>query len=561
LIGLLFFSIASAIFKVRVDFELQELIDSLTSDLNASMASLTVYFIVHKTMHHVVHFLQKLLSAFYNPRILQDISEALYVQVMRHSLQWFDSHLSGEVSSKINDFQDGLLTLLTTSFHVASHLCLILVSLIFLSMFSWQATLVLVVFIAIYTPLMFFFLKRQMALEEDCAIVRQEAFGVINDSISSVFGIKTMGRLSWEFSLKLLPALKKWRNDEAKSRWYHAYYVDTTDTVLVMIMGTVQITLIAYLYRHGLLTAGQFAFTTIATLQVHKDLSELVEKIVLSCNPKIAALKASYSFMTLLPSEQEPAISCTLPVIHGKIQYKNVSFGYGPQDLVLKNLNVTILPGQKIGIVGGSGAGKSTFIKCLLKYFPIAEGTILLDDMDIAGVTQESLCSQITLIPQEVPIFHRSVLQNLRMIQPTASTEDIEAVCKKAHIHGDIMAMKDQYHTILGERGIKLSGGQRQRLSIARAMLKNAPIMILDEATSALDAPTERLIQSALDVMMEETQATTLIISHRMSTFVDMERILVFDKGRIVQDGPHSQLVQEPGSVYKSLWDAQANHF
>jgi len=555
--GLSCIALASALFRIQVDYELQHIIDTVASNPKAPMIALLIYFVVHKTMHHVVHFLQKLLSIFYKPLILQDVTETVYAQIMRHSLCWFDDHLSGEISSKINDFQDSLLGLLNGLFYVASHIFLVLLSLIFLSTINGHATLVLLVFILVYTPLIGFFLKRQMDIEQQCASVRQEAFGMINDSISNVFGIKTMGRVSWEFSFKLIPALKKWRYYEAKSRKYHAYYVDLTDTFLVVAMGIVQITLIAYLYRKGLLTPGQFAFVAIVTLQVHRELAELIEKIVFLCNPKIAALKASYAFMTLLKHEKETERQKKLPNIRGKIAYKNFSFAHAGSKTVLKNITVSIAAGEKIGIVGASGAGKTTFIKCLLHYFPIESGAIFLDDHDIANVTQESLCQQIALIPQDIPLFHRSILENLRLVNPDASLDEIQAACKKASIHSDIMTMPHQYQSILGERGMKLSGGQRQRLAIARIMLKKAPIIILDEATSALDTPTERLIQSALNAMITETHATTLMIAHRLSTVMGMDRILVFDQGRIVQDGTHSHLITEQDGLYKILWDAQ----
>lgn len=555
---LLIIAFSSGLFRIEVDYELQHIIDSVATNPHAPMIALLLYFVLHKTLHHVVHFLQKLLSVYYKPRILQEVTEGVYAQVMRHSLCWFDSHLAGEISNKIHDFQDSLLNLLNGLFYVASHFFIVVLSLIFLSTVSFHATLVLVVFIGIYTPLMYLFLRRQMDLEEKCAKVRQETFGVINDSLGSVFSLKTMGRLSWEFALTLRPVLKKWRDHETKSRRYHAYYVDITDTVLVVIMGAVQITLIAHLYRQGLLTPGQFAFVTILTLQVHRELAEMIEKIVFLCNPKIAALKASYGIMSLSPQEKEPLETRSMPALGGKIEYRRVSFGYDSKDLILKNLNLTIPSGQRVGIVGPSGAGKSTFVKALLKYFPLTEGAIFVDDGDISRITQEELCAHITVIPQETSLFHRSVLDNLRMVKPSATLEEIHSICEKAHIHKDILAMGG-YEVLLGERGVKLSGGQRQRLAIARAMLKNAPIMILDEATSALDTPTERLIQASLDAIIEESRVTTLMVAHRLSTLVGMDRILVFDHGCIVQDGTHEALLAQGEGLYKKLWDSQGN--
>ena len=441
-------------------------------------------------------------------------------------------------------------------FYALSRVFIVVFSLIYLCTVSIHATVVLLIFTIIYVPIVGLFVKRQMDAEKECATVRQEAFGTINDSISNVFSIKTMGKLSWEFALKLTPILKKWSHYEGKSRKYHAYYVDVTDTILVVAMGIVQIALVADLYRKGLLTPGEFTFVVVITLQLHRELSELIDNIVFLCNPKLAALKAAYSFIQLDVLETEMGLK-SLPNIKGKIEYRNVSFGYDDKNDVFKNLNITIMPGEKVGIVGPSGAGKSTFIKALLKYFPLSGGDILMDDISISGISQESVCQHIALIPQDIPFFHRSILDNIRMVNPHASTAQIQQACQKAHIHDDIMAMPEKYHTILGERGMKLSGGQRQRLAIARALLKQAPIIILDEATSALDSPTERLIQDSLDRMILNTKATTLMIAHRLSTLSKMDRIIVFENGKIVQDGAHDILILEPNGLYKKLWDSQ----
>jgi ATP-binding cassette subfamily B protein len=555
-LGLVIIALLSALFRLEVDYELQHIIDSVHENPHAPMIALLIYFVFHKTMHHVVHFLQKLMGVFYKPKILQNVTEMVYVQVMRHSLYWFDSHRSGEISAKIQDFQDSLLGLINGLFYALSRIFIVVFSLIFLYTVSTHATVVLLIFTIIYVPIVGFFVKRQMDAEKQCATVRQDAFGTINDSIANVFSIKTMGKLSWEFALKLTPILKKWSDYEGKSRQYHAYYVDVTDTILVVSMGIVQITLVADLYQKGLLTPGQFTFVTVITLQLHKELSELIDNVVFLCNPKLAALKAAYSFIQLDAGETEIGLK-SLPNIKGKIEYRNVSFEYDDKNVVLKNLNITIMPGEKVGIVGPSGAGKSTFIKALLKYFPLSGGDILMDDIPISGISQESVCQHIALIPQDIPFFHRSILDNIRMVNPQASTDQIQHVCRKAHIHDDIMAMPDQYHTILGERGMKLSGGQRQRLAIARALLKQAPIMILDEATSSLDSPTERLIQDSLDRIILETKATTLMIAHRLSTLSKMDRIIVLEKGRIVQNGHHDVLISEPNGLYKKLWDSQ----
>ena len=195
LVGLVMIAIVSALFRLQVDYELQNIIDSVSSNPKAPMIALLIYFVFHKTMHHVVHFLHKLLGVFYKPRILKEITQSAYAQVMRHSLYWFDTHQSGEISAKVQDFQDSLIALLNGLFNAMSRVFIMVFSLIFLSTVSTHATVVLFIFTIIYAPIIGFFVKKQMDAEKDCALVRQETYGTIHDSISNVFCIKTMGRL------------------------------------------------------------------------------------------------------------------------------------------------------------------------------------------------------------------------------------------------------------------------------------------------------------------------------------------------------------------------------
>lgn len=220
---------------------------------------------------------------------------------------------------------------------------------------------------------------------------------------------------------------------------------------------------------------------------------------------------------------------------------------------------MVISAGQRIGIVGTSGSGKTTFIKCLLRYFNLYKGKILIDGYDISQVTQESLSANIALIPQDISMLHRTILENLQLAKPDANLEEIQEACKKAKIHRIIELMPEGYNTIVGERGVKLSGGQRQRIAIARALLKNAPILILDEAMSALDTPTEKLIQESINQLLESRNHTIIVIAHRLSTLINMDRILVFKDGRIIEDGHHEELLKLEGA-YKTFWDAQMQH-
>jgi ABC-type multidrug transport system fused ATPase/permease subunit len=222
-------------------------------------------------------------------------------------------------------------------------------------------------------------------------------------------------------------------------------------------------------------------------------------------------------------------------------------------------VSLEIAPGQKVALVGPSGAGKTTFVRLLLRLYDVTDGSICIDGQDIRSVTLESLRHAVSLVPQDPVLFHRTLMENIRYGRFDATDDEVIAAAKLAHCHEFIEALPEKYETYVGERGIKLSGGERQRVAIARAILKNAPILILDEATSSLDSHSESLIQDALDVLMGGK--TVLVIAHRLSTIRKMDRILVVDEGGIKEDGSHDELLQNDSSLYKQLWNLQAGGF
>jgi ATP-binding cassette subfamily B protein len=292
-------------------------------------------------------------------------------------------------------------------------------------------------------------------------------------------------------------------------------------------------------------------------LKVHGDIANLLEKILFGINPQIAQIKASYQFVNQ-PYEILDDDNAIILQKAEKIAFENVTFAYNNNGAkILDDLNLFIHPGEKIGLVGHSGAGKTTLVKSLLRYFDINSGAIKLNDHNIKNISQESLLANISIIPQDITMFHRTILENLQIAKDNATKEEIIEACKKAKIHEDIMKMDNGYDSIVGERGIKVSGGQRQRIAIARAILKDAPILVLDEATSSLDSKTEKLIQESLDSLIADHSKTVIAIAHRLSTLKHMDRIIVMDKGKVEQEGKHEELIQSPNSLYKKLWELQ----
>ena len=245
------------------------------------------------------------------------------------------------------------------------------------------------------------------------------------------------------------------------------------------------------------------------------------------------------------------------------ISFKNVYFSYHENDSFFSKFNLNIKNGERVGIVGRSGAGKSSLVNLLLRFYELNSGEILINNKNITSMTQDSLRSNIAMVTQDTSLLHRSIEDNIAYSKPSSSDKEIIMAAKKAQAHEFIMSLKDQYGNIgykslVGERGVKLSGGQKQRIAIARVILKNAPILLLDEATSALDSGVEAIIQESLDILMKGK--TVIAIAHRLSTIAAMDRLIVFDEGKIIEQGTHQELLRKNG-IYTKLWGHQSGGF
>ena len=272
----------------------------------------------------------------------------------------------------------------------------------------------------------------------------------------------------------------------------------------------------------------------------------------------IGKCKQSLTSLILPHDIQDKENARLLLVQKGQINFLEVEFYYKGMKPLLENKSICIDGGQKVGLVGYSGGVKSTFVNLILRLYEVSCGQIQIAGQDIRNITQESLPTQIGMIPQDPTLFPRTLMENIRYGRIEASDEEVITASKKAHAHEFISKLQHGYDSLVGERGVKLSGGQRQRIAIARAILKNAPILMLDEATSQLDSVTESHIQESLWELMQDK--TTIVIAHRLSTLLHMDRILVFDQGKIVEDGSHANLLAKSG-LYKSLWEKQVAGF
>ena len=309
--------------------------------------------------------------------------------------------------------------------------------------------------------------------------------------------------------------------------------------------------------EEGWITVGDFAIVLLINISIADFFWELTKDFS-EFSKLLGRITQALKVVLDKPEFQDLPEAYELKVTRGAISFDRVLFHYKGITPLFHNKSVIIGAGQKVGLVGYSGSGKSTFVNLILRLYDVTEGSILIDGQDIRNCTQDSLRKNIAMIPQDPSLFHRTLIDNIRYGCENASDEEVVEAAKRAHAHDFIAKLPQGYNALVGERGVKLSGGQRQRIAIARAILKNAPILILDEATSALDSVVESDIQQSLWELMQGK--TTIVIAHRLSTLLHMDRILVFEQGKIVEDGSHTQLLTKNG-MYKTLWEAQVGGF
>jgi ATP-binding cassette subfamily B protein len=312
------------------------------------------------------------------------------------------------------------------------------------------------------------------------------------------------------------------------------------------------------LWSKGILTAGWFVLIQLYMMNIFSKVWDFGKNMQRLYESLADAEEMTVIFNT--PHEiQDVPRAKKLVVKKGKIVFKDVGFNYHATRAVLKKFNLEIAPKENIALVGASGSGKTTIVKLILRMNELTSGHIYIDGQDIARVTQESLWKNISMVPQDPILFHRSLMENIRYGKADATDEDVMEAARLARCHEFIMETDQGYDTFVGERGIKLSGGERQRIAIARAILRNSKILVLDEATSSLDSNSESLIQEALAELMKDK--TVIVVAHRLSTIRRMDRIIVIDQGEIIETGKHDELAEKKDGAYAKLWQLQAGGF
>ncbi|PAX07285.1 ABC transporter ATP-binding protein [Sphingomonas lenta] len=378
--------------------------------------------------------------------------------------------------------------------------------------------------------------------------------GVLADSVGSNAVVKAFGAEERE-EAHLARVLGKWSR-RTRRTWIYFTWTGTGQLLLLWLIRASVTGASLWLWWRGGAGAGDVAYVLTSYLVVHgylRDIGQHVHNLQRSVNEmeELVALGAQPLGVADKPDAKPIRIDA------GTIRFENVTFRYGAHATPLyEELNVTIPGGQRVGLVGRSGSGKTTFVKLVQRLYDVRQGRVLIDGQDVAHAAQASLRRQIAIVPQEPILFHRSLAENIGYARPDATLSEIEAAARLANAHDFIAKLPRGYATPVGERGVKLSGGERQRVALARAFLADAPVLVLDEATSSLDSESEVLIQQAMERLM--VGRTAIIIAHRLSTVRALDRILVFDGGRIVEDGDHATLLERPDGQYRRLFDHQS---
>lgn len=466
----------------------------------------------------------------------------------------FGGSLVSQTSKLVSAFERFWDTII---FQLTPTITSIIAAVLILSFVFWQYAFFILLLSLIFITVIFLGTKFMTKLNIDEAQASTAQTGTLADGMTNIMAIKSHGRESFELERYNIVS-ERWRQRSLATMWGFLK-VSTGYSSLIVILNTTAIIAALIATEKTNISIGALYLSITYTFTVARQLWEM-NSIMRNYNRVMGDAHDMTQILNTPPSIVDTENPQSVTFHRGGIEFSNVTFSYeGKENKALfRKLNLRIKPGEKVGLVGLSGGGKTTITKLILRFMEISEGSILIDGQDISKLRQSELRQHIAYVPQEPLLFHRTLEENIAYGSLDASIKEVTAVAKMANAHEFIKNLPQGYQTLVGERGVKLSGGQRQRVVIARAMLKNAPIILLDEATSALDSESEILIQAALWKLMENR--TAIVIAHRLSTIQKMDRILVLDEGKIVEEGSHKELLQKNGT-YAKLWNHQSGGF
>ena len=552
MLAFLFTSVAAA-GNLFVPWILKDVIDKVLMNkdiflLNTIAVTIVIVFFIRG----ICFYAQTYLMSYVGQKVIIDIREAVYRKLQFLSLGYFEKIQTGTIMSYVTNDVGALQgSIIESATDFVTEMSILIGSLALMFNLHWKLSLLTLITMPLVAKAMDLFGKK---LKRTSGIMQERAAditAVLQETISSVRVIKSFVREEYEIARFVKENYANFRAQMKNAQ------VMATLTPVIELIAAIGVTFLIWYggfeVINGNLTAGALiAFLVYATNLANpiKRLSRIYGNI----QKAMAAAERVFSVLDEKTDIVEKENATELKAVIGKVDFKAVTFKYNENEVILKDINLEVKAGQMVAIVGPSGAGKTTIVNLLPRFYDPVAGNIYIDDVNIADVTLASLREKIGIVPQETVLFNGSIYDNILYGDLTATTEEVMAAAKAANAHDFIMQMADQYQTQIGERGSKLSGGQRQRIAIARAILKNPRILILDEATSALDTESEKLVQDALDKLM--VGRTSFVIAHRLSTILQADMIIVMEKGQIVEQGSHEELLKLDG-LYSGLYKLQ----
>lgn len=491
-------------------------------------------------------------EAYVIPRFEANVRLSVLNHIISHSYQYFSNQLSGDIANKVKELPRAIVSIKDiVCWNCMSTLWVVLVTLIMIVPISPLFSCIFAAWIVIHFVITILLVKYINNASEKNAEDKSILDGIVVDIISNITFVKLFASSTYELEYTKDKQAKEIISNRKLINSMNIFQICIYMPIMIMLGSTVFFLVSNWQSEH--ITTGEFVFIFSMLFFISQQMWHLSNALA-NLFRDIGAAQQAIKFINSPQQVLDVPNALPIKIDKGEIIFRNVTFNYEGNVDLFKNQTVIIKPGEKVGLVGLSGSGKSTFVNLILRLFDVESGVITIDGQDIRTVTQDSLRKGITMIPQNNSLFHRTLSDNLCYGQTGISHEEMIVASKNAHCHDFIMQFKDKYNSLVGEHGAKLSGGQRQRIAIARAMLKDTHILILDEATSSLDSLTEKNIQAAFYELMHGR--TTLVIAHRLSTLSQMDRILVFNNGNIVEDGHHEVLLQKEGH-YAKLWEMQ----
>ncbi|MBW4461862.1 MAG: ABC transporter ATP-binding protein/permease [Nodosilinea sp. WJT8-NPBG4] len=490
-------------------------------------------------LQKIGQYIQDSLMAKAALEVAFNLRRDVYTHIHRLSLTYFERSQTGDLSYRLTEDIDRIGEVVQKLFHdfLPSVLQLVVV-LGYMVYLNWQLTLTAVLLVPILAVLAGWFGEQMLKFSRRSQNLVSDLSSLVTEVFSGIRLVRAFAAEDYEVE-RFTQEAEKNRQAKYKAAWLQAVqypvvgFTYAVVVMLILLVGTWQIS-------QGNLTGASFGSYVVAALMLIDPVNHVIINYG-EFKQGEASVDRVIELFEIEPAVRELPTATELPKVTGRVEYRNVTFGYETDEPVLRNLDLLALPGEKIALVGSSGAGKSTLVNLLPRFYDPQSGQIFIDDVDVATVTLRSLRRQIGIVPQETTLFSGTIAQNIAFGQKDFDIKAVEAAARIANAHDFISQFSQGYYTWMGERGVNLSGGQRQRVAIARAVLLNPRILILDEATSALDAESEALVQEALERLMSDR--TVFIIAHRLATVRDADRILVMEKGQVIEAGTHSELL------------------